>query len=463
MWHPASNGITNENIRSLAIDPSNQSIIYAGTEGGGIFKSMDGAVSWAAANTGLTYTTVRSLAIDPKNQNVLYAGTSFGDGIFKSTNSGSSWFPVIDGLDANSILAVAINPITTSIVYAGSYGGGVFKTNNGGTSWAKTDSVGLTNDFIRSLAVDPVSSNTVYTGTGNGVFKTTNGGLNWTAKSTGLPAPCSVRSLAVNPNTSQTVFAGTDSLGLYRSTNGGTSWTNSSTGLTNGYIRDIAINPVNSNVLYVGTNNGVFKSTNSGTAWVSSSTGLPANCSVRSLSIYKNNTSIVYAGLWDYKIYYTTNAGSTWTLMDSEGLGDNDMYAVEVNSLTPQTVYAGTQVRSAYSYTYPPVSVTLTPDAPPIVIPSTGGNFYFTAVLKNNTGQTQKTTAWTDFIYPDLTVHKALGPQTLSLPANGTKTFHLKQVVSSSMPAGDYSYLGRVGTYPGNVADDNGFSFTKLP
>ena len=41
-------------VYALAIDPLTPTTLYAGTYGGGVFKSTDGGASWSAVNTGLT-------------------------------------------------------------------------------------------------------------------------------------------------------------------------------------------------------------------------------------------------------------------------------------------------------------------------------------------------------------------------------------------------------------------------
>jgi photosystem II stability/assembly factor-like uncharacterized protein len=51
-------------IPALAIDPLTPTTLYAGTYGGGVFKSMDGGVSWSASGLTNIYTSVTALAID---------------------------------------------------------------------------------------------------------------------------------------------------------------------------------------------------------------------------------------------------------------------------------------------------------------------------------------------------------------------------------------------------------------
>ncbi len=88
-----NNGLTNTFVSSLAIDPATPTILYAGTNSGGVFKSTDGG-GLDPMNDGLTNTFVSSLAIDPETSTTLYAGTypppftGPPGGVFKSSNGG---------------------------------------------------------------------------------------------------------------------------------------------------------------------------------------------------------------------------------------------------------------------------------------------------------------------------------------------------------------------------------------
>jgi uncharacterized protein YraI len=76
-----SNGPEGGPINVLVINPTTPTILYAGTEGSGVFKSTNGGEIWTAFNTDLNYTHVRALAIDPTIPTFLYAGTE-GGGVF---------------------------------------------------------------------------------------------------------------------------------------------------------------------------------------------------------------------------------------------------------------------------------------------------------------------------------------------------------------------------------------------
>ena len=135
-WSPI--GLWNASVTTFAIDPGNPSILYAGTEGyfsdpkgfRGLFKSIDGGVTWSTINTGLESLVgsglrLTALVIDPSNSSILYAGTS-GSGVFKSSDGGASWFPFNDSLGNLDVRVLTFAHGGTGVLYAGT-GGGVFK------------------------------------------------------------------------------------------------------------------------------------------------------------------------------------------------------------------------------------------------------------------------------------------------------------------------------------------------
>jgi photosystem II stability/assembly factor-like uncharacterized protein len=250
-------GLTTLRITELAIDPTAPSTLYAGTGGGGVFKSTDGGRRWIAINTGLSSTFARALAIDPRTSSTLYVSVGF-DGIFKSTDGGESWSAINTGLTTPfgvpGVNSLAIDPITPSTIYAGTERG-VFKSTNGGESWSATGPIGRS-VLVGPLAIDPVTPPTIYAGTSNKVYKSTNGGESWSAIDTGIntgPASAGVPALALVPTTPSTLYAGTSYSGLFKSTDSGSHWTAVNIGLITLAIRSLVIDPTTPSTLYVGT------------------------------------------------------------------------------------------------------------------------------------------------------------------------------------------------------------------
>jgi len=193
----------NADVRAPAIDPVMPTTLYAGIDGDGVFKRMNGG-SWNAVNTGLSNTHVRALAIDPITPTLLYAGTA--GGVFKSTNGGGNWSAANTGLTNTDVDTLAIDPATPATLYAGTPGG-AFKSTNGGGNWSAVNT-GLSNTNVRALAIDPATPATLYAGTPGGVFKSTDGGGSWSVFNTGL-TNTDVRALAIDPATPTTLYAGT--------------------------------------------------------------------------------------------------------------------------------------------------------------------------------------------------------------------------------------------------------------
>ena len=105
-------------VNALAVDPVTPATVYAGTNGGGVFKSVNGGGSWTAVSAGLTTPYVRVLAIDPFTPATVYVGTA-ASGVFKSVNGGGSWTAVNTGLTNLNVNVLAVDPHTPATVYAG--------------------------------------------------------------------------------------------------------------------------------------------------------------------------------------------------------------------------------------------------------------------------------------------------------------------------------------------------------
>src|SRR5262245_50030753 len=74
----SSGNIQDHMFHSLAIDPNNENIVYAGTETSGIFKTTDGGVTWTRLRAGLKctaqktgYSQIFDIAIDPTNPQII--------------------------------------------------------------------------------------------------------------------------------------------------------------------------------------------------------------------------------------------------------------------------------------------------------------------------------------------------------------------------------------------------------
>lgn len=104
-------------INAFVIDPFTSDTIYAGSLRG-IFKSIDVGENWTQINNGLVNIVNYTLAIDPAESNIIYAGTH-DVGIFKSIDRGTSWTPINNGVPQGAIYTLAIDPVTPNTIALG--------------------------------------------------------------------------------------------------------------------------------------------------------------------------------------------------------------------------------------------------------------------------------------------------------------------------------------------------------
>jgi photosystem II stability/assembly factor-like uncharacterized protein len=181
-----------------------------------VMKSVDGGTSFAAADAGIPL-NISSLAVDPTNAAVVYAGTN---GVFKTQDSGATWTNVLD----KGVGYLAIDPSATSTLYAGGYGS-IFKTTDGGATWKELKYGGAR---AQVLVVDPKNSSVVYAGSGgganiDGLYKSTDGGQTWTTTSSSSGSGSAVKALAIDPSNSQVLYASIGNA-FRKSTDGGANW-----------------------------------------------------------------------------------------------------------------------------------------------------------------------------------------------------------------------------------------------
>jgi len=287
-WTAISNGLPGH-ATALAVDSSNPATVYAGIggagvaggSGDGVYKSTDGGASWNAVNNGIAASPrgVHALAIAPSDPSVLYMATGGGGegltaAIYSSTNAGADW-TASTGLPANAPTNVlAIDPSNPATVYAGTNGSGIFKSTDGGASWAAVNTGLPANDFvalhafITALVVDPSNPATLYVSfsLAGGLYKSTDGGANWSPANSGLPAAI-VGHVAIDPANPATLYAATG-VGVFKTNDGGMSWKSANNGLRNA-VNTLAVSSSgNSTTVYAGTSGaGVFQSTDGGASW----------------------------------------------------------------------------------------------------------------------------------------------------------------------------------------------------
>ncbi|MBC8030490.1 MAG: hypothetical protein H7Z16_10295 [Pyrinomonadaceae bacterium] len=229
--------------------PGNANVVYTATASGGLFKTINGGVTWKPIFERQGTLSIGDIALAPSNPEVVWVGTgesnvrnsvSFGDGVYKSTDGGKNWQHM--GLrNTERISAIAIHPQNPDIVYVGALGHafgpneerGVFMTTDGGKTWTKTLYIDREHG-VSDLDIDLTNPNILYAGMWSferkpwthrsgsekgGLYKSIDGGRSWNKLSNGLPKLLGRIGVRAAPSNPQVVYAIVESKEgtLYRS------------------------------------------------------------------------------------------------------------------------------------------------------------------------------------------------------------------------------------------------------
>jgi photosystem II stability/assembly factor-like uncharacterized protein len=262
-------GPVGNRVSSVAGVPGDPNVYYAGAATGGIWKTVDGGISWQPIFDKQMVSSVGALAVARSNASIVWAGTgepwirshiSVGDGVYKSTDAGATWQHM--GLDSSGRIGrIVIDPSNPDRVFVAaqghSYGPqhqrGVFRTTDGGATWQQVLFVDENTGAI-DVAMDPSNPQkllaatwqlSIHTwgresgGPGSGIYSSTDGGSTWTKlQGNGLPThDLGKISLAIAQSNPSRVYAlietgdgnpmhgrPEDNGELWRSDDGGATW-----------------------------------------------------------------------------------------------------------------------------------------------------------------------------------------------------------------------------------------------
>lgn len=221
-WELAGSGLpqSGSSLESLAADPFDPSVVYAGFIDGLIFRSMDGATSWTRVFDTGQLGTINALAPDPHHPGVVYVSSN-GLGILRSLDGGVTWNPIGE-LDPPVAWGVLADPAEDGLLYAIT-DAGIVRSLDGGETWELRSG-----DFHPwTLAADPSDGAVLYASVTDydaqrfGVYKSTDGGGSWSPSLVQEPAEVS-GSIAVDPNDPRAVWTG--GAQLWKSLDGGGHW-----------------------------------------------------------------------------------------------------------------------------------------------------------------------------------------------------------------------------------------------
>ena len=336
----------------LAIHEAPKGVLFAGTSGGGIFRSTDRGDTWAPVNTGLRFEPGEGLSIRAfaHNGGIIYAGAS--DALYASTDGGGTWHHV--PIFGKRFVSVSDIMFIGARVYVGTLNKGVWYSDDNGESWQPmivtigdrmyTASVNgwvlysddgdswrpvPPNNRLGAMLVLELSSigTTLIAGTQNTVFRqrTNEDALTAIDDDSDDSVEQRINAFAVMDNLLYASGSmGKEGSGLFRSDDEGDSWTRIAAEEITRTVETIAVYGTR---LYVGTSgSGVFRSDDKGDSWTAVNNGLTHRTVSALLAVHEDT---VFAGTRGGGVFRTTDGGDSWVEINT-GITNTTVSELEV-------------------------------------------------------------------------------------------------------------------------------------
>jgi photosystem II stability/assembly factor-like uncharacterized protein len=337
-WRSVWDDQPSGSIGSIAVSESNPNVVYVASgeglqrpdlsTGDGVYRTADGGKTWTHLEGLRDGQQIGEIAVDPKDPNrvfVALTGHPYGPneerGVYRTLDGGKTWKRVLFTNDRTGASEVAIDPQHPNIVFAG--------------MWQREEAPW---------------ENGAYIGSEGGMYRSTDGGETWTKLTGhGLPENILQVQISISPSDSRRIYAAVattrPSVGIYRSDDEGVNWVHASADDTRPEARigggDVPVprvDPKDPDTVYVASV-VTWKSTDAGKTWTGMR-GAPGGDDYQNVFINPNNTKII-ALASDQGVIISQNGGETWTQWFNQATAQ--MYHVTADNSFPYRVCGGQQ------------------------------------------------------------------------------------------------------------------------
>jgi len=385
---PIVSGPYTGRVSDVVASRTDPNLYFCAGADGGVWRTRDGGTTWTPLTDALPTSTIGALALAPSDERIVWAGTGeanfanhsrYGLGLYRSTDGGDTWSvkgaAVFAGRCISRIVVHPTDParLWVAVTTAGGFPAlaaarlhpqragplGVFRSTDAGETWTQLSGGLPTTASATDLVIDPSQPDVLHAAIGdifggpeNGVYRTTDGGSTWSRLGGGLPASGIGRiALARSPSNPARLFAvlvrpataggdGASTLGIWRTDDAGTNWTQAaalSFQSTYGWYLCVAtVHPTSPDTVIVGGLTA-HRSTNAGGAWT---TITPPHVDVHAFA-WDSSGRLLCGN--DGGLHRSLSQGSSWQELN-RGLGLVQFYAgLSLSPVDPNVVLGGLQ------------------------------------------------------------------------------------------------------------------------
>jgi photosystem II stability/assembly factor-like uncharacterized protein len=397
-WQTMGPKFAGGRIESIDSPRNEQKTIYVGVGSGGIWKTVDGGLTWKPIFHRESTFAIGDLTVAPNDPNTIWVGTGechlsgtsySGTGVFKSSDAGKTWTNM--GLHESAhIGAVAIDPLDKNLVYIAAMGRrgsggqrGIYKTTDGGKTFERVLSAGERTAFV-DLVIDPNERNRLYasawdrSGNKSGVFRSDDQGKSWKRLGGGLPDEQIDRvAIAVSSSRPGVLYAlmadrsspnlrrrGNAAL-LFRSDDYGENWKRAHADYVPTYVGwdfcDLRVAPDDADQVYVGGLRLIYskdggKSFERDGGWTTRQSrehvfrlhahrGIGMHLDVHDIWIDPEHPDRVLLGN-DGGLYVSQDRGETWLHLNNLPIAE--FYRIHLDDQKPFHIWGGTQDNASF-------------------------------------------------------------------------------------------------------------------
>jgi photosystem II stability/assembly factor-like uncharacterized protein len=284
-WEWLGPGNIGGRIRSILVHPTSPNTMWVGSVSGGLWRTDNSGASWYPVDDFMANLAITSIVMDPNNNSVLYASTGEafgagdglpGAGIFKSVDGGVTWYQLPSTAGMVYVQRLAHHPDSSNIVLAVT-ASTLWKTTDGGTYWIPLYSLPTAG---ADVVYHPHHANNILVGTYGDVFYSSDYGTTFTKQTTGatnklpntMPGGSGRCEVAFAPSTTLAMYVSIDrNLGeIWQGNFGASVWTLMNTGFNylgqGGYANSIWVDPIDPDIIVRG-GHGASRSTDGGSTW----------------------------------------------------------------------------------------------------------------------------------------------------------------------------------------------------